>query len=217
MAQAAFMFPGGIRLLRFLSAPIAACAVGLTLAVPASGSDDGTSVGLDNAGSIIGGIAIGGIATLLTVALWRRTRRTHADRDRDRPHGRTAGERRVLQVCNEGREIVNLTTVGRTDTAGSGLSVEQLGVIENKLDLFIAHIRDVTVSAPSEPSTLKLNLAAKHAGALYDAVRTERTIRLTSISTDPLLLDATRLQLATERTSLDRALREIAAVITRSS
>jgi hypothetical protein len=180
----------------------------LAAAVPQLESDPSSSAPTtDNTGPIILVLAVGAIVVVFIVT-WVGTNRSGS-----RGGAITNWPQRCNEVSVEGREVVNLAIAEPTGEHGSGLSMERLGQLEGRLDLLIAHLRDLRLSAPSEIGGQAIGLATTHACVLNDIVQTERRIRLSSVSPDEGLLDELVLQFATERCALDEALRDMSKSI----
>lgn len=164
-----------------------------------------------NAGSVVFAVAIDGIfvaigvlGVVLIVATVFRARRGEPIQST-----RTDGWRhRAAGLCTAGREVIEVTV--SDDEAEGGLTVDQLGCIETRLDLLIAQIHDVQATAPTPEDARRMQLAELQAAALNETVRTMRRTRLKSAASTPERFETLTLQLATHRSALDDVLREIA-------
>lgn len=174
-----------------------------------------------NAGSVVFAVAIDGIfvaigvigVVMIAAALFRVRHRqpARANRTDDGWRNRAAG------VSTAGREVIDLTADGDYDELGGGLTVDQLSVIETRLDLLIAQIHDVQAIAPTPEDARRMQLAELHARSLHETVSTIRRWRLKSAASTPERFDTLALQLTAHRSALDDVLREISHATGRES
>jgi len=169
----------------------------------------------DDAIVFVGVVALAASCVVL-LALFLRALRSEPDAEPGPGRARhsTVRTSRLRQLCTEGRSVVELTTVRTPGEPGSGLSLNQLGHVESRLDLLIAQLHEAEIGAPSPRVAQLLRRASVEAENLTSLVQTERRLRLTSLHPSTALLDATALQLSKARTSLDQALRDVSQSIT---
>ena len=115
---------------------------------------------------------------------------------------------RANAVVQEGREVVDLTLADHPSEDESGLTVSQLGLLESRLELLVAHLSDLKMTAPSDHARNALSLSEAHVHQLSGLVQAERRLRLSSPSPDETMLAELGIQLVAERTALDQALHE---------
>ena len=168
---------------------------------------DGDSSARSDDETLIVVVLVAGVILVLVTMLVRSERSPSPQRSVSAWGGRAG------RVCAEGQSTVDLTTVTHEGEPGSGLTLEQLRIVESRSDQLIANLRDLKLTAPSELAQCAVGTATNHACALRDAVQIEREIRLASVSPEGALLDATSLQLTEARVALDDALREVSSTI----
>lgn len=115
---------------------------------------------------------------------------------------------RAEAVVQEGREVVDDTLPDDPIEGESGLTASQLGFLESRLELLLAHLSDLKMTAPSEDARNALSLSEASARQLTGLVQAERRLRLSSPSPDESMLGELAMQLSAERTALDKALHE---------
>ena len=105
--------------------------------------------------------------------------------------------------------MIDFSVVNRPGEPGTGLTLQELGVVETKLDLLLARARDVLPGAPTPAACYQINLVAEHASSLIAVVRTERRVRVSSLDMRRQQLDTIALEFVSERSALDNVLAEI--------
>jgi hypothetical protein len=166
-------------------------------------SDDESSSDSSNTGLIVLTVAV-----VIGVVLITMTIRSDRSR-RGAPGNRVpAGwQSRATSITQEGREVVALTMP--EDPRGV-LTISQLGILESRLHILIASLRDAMMAAPSDRARSDLTVAAARAARVADIVEEVRRLHLSSVTADESMLDDLVSQLVVERTALDRALRDFA-------
>lgn len=154
------------------------------------------------------GLIVLTVAIVIGVVLITMTIRSDRSR-RGAPGNRVpAGwQSRAARITHEGREVVALTMP--EDPSGV-LTISQLGILESRLHILIASLRDAMIAAPSDRARNELTVAAARAARVADIVEEERRLHLSSVTADESMLDDLSSQLVVERTALDQALRDFA-------
>jgi hypothetical protein len=160
-------------------------------------------IGVDATDGIFIVILILGVAVLAAALVsWRKAIPDHR---------RTSGawQSGIASVCAAGREVIDLTAAPYPGEPGTGLTVDQLSLIESRLDLLVGRISDVQSIAPTREAAQRMSRAASHASSLNEALRTERRVRLSSTPSATQKLDTITVQFVSERSALDDVLGEI--------
>lgn len=168
-------------------------------------SDDGLSESQEN--WLIAVLIVLGLCCIGLVVLLLRRRASAPLRPSSRPA--TGWRERTTRACNEGRELVDLAADTQPGQPGSGLTIEQLRLVDVGLDLLVGELHDLEASAPSPQAAQSLRIATSHASAMKGIVQTERSLRLSLVTPDDSFLRATALHLSEERGLLDHSLRDI--------
>ncbi len=91
-------------------------------------------IGFDATDGIFIAILILGVAVIAAALVsWRNA-------VPDQPKTSGAWQSGIARVCAAGREVIDLTAAPHPGEPGTGLTVEQLSLIESKLDLLVGRI-----------------------------------------------------------------------------
>jgi hypothetical protein len=166
-------------------------------------------LGLDATDGVYIAILVLGVAVVAAAAFAFRQQAPSTARGPSIAKGANGWQKRAGDVCAAGREVIDLTVVHRPGEPGTGLTLQELGTIETKLDLLLARARDVLPRAPTPEASYQMHLVGEHASSLNKAVRTERRVRLSSLDMSSRQLDTIVLEFVSERSALDDVLGEI--------
>lgn len=162
-----------------------------------------TVVGLASSDVLFGAITALGVAAIAAAVFAVRPRTSNRAGTRK---GSSGWDERVAAVCAAGREVLDLAAAHDSQEPGIGLTTDQLGEMETKLDQLIGQTRDIQSIAPSHEAGHQMVQVARHATLLNEAVRTERRIRLSSIEPKDQRLATIALEFVAERSALDDVL-----------
>jgi len=164
--------------------------------------------GWDASGLIVVALLVG-VGLIVSAVVWRR----QAVPEPSRPTGREDWQQQAADVCATGHAVVDRTSALRAGGTEFALSTQQLRDVESQLEVLMARISSMRSTAPSPRLGDKMSLAATHADALRETLRTARRIQLSSSTSTGIYLESLSLELAWERSGLDDALDEISTTL----
>jgi len=164
--------------------------------------------GWDTSGLIVVALLVG-VVLIVSAVAWRR----QAAPEPDRPTCREDWQQQAADVCASGHAVVDRTSALQTGGTEFSLSTQQLRDVESQLEELVVRISSMRSTAPSQQLGDKMSLAATHADALKETLRTARRIQLSSSTSTGITLESLSLELASGRSGLDDALDEISSTL----